>query len=362
MNLYALIMAGGEGKRFWPLSTKDKPKQFLSLLGDKSLIRQTVDRVLPLIPIEKVFIITVKGYADETLRHIPELPPENLILEPEGKNTAPCIAYGSLRIAAIDPESVTAVLPADHAIGDEDEFRRALEFAYEATDYELEEGKNPLITLGVKPPYPETGYGYMKSGLKEIISSNGLKAFKVLKFTEKPDSDTALEFLKEGDYYWNSGMFIWKTSSIMREFALLHPGWFSRFNSVSSDLGTPEEAESVSVLYSNIGSGSIDKLILERSGRTLVIPVDFPWSDVGSWKALYEYLSGGSNENQIPGNTVTINSSSCMVIGEERTVALVGVSNLVVVDTEDAVLVLNKENSQDVKKIVEELGILGKSD
>ena len=362
MNLYALIMAGGEGRRFWPLSSKDKPKQFLSLLGDKSLIRQTVDRVLPLIPIEKIFIVTVKAYADETLKHIPELPPENLILEPEGKNTAPCILYGSLKIAALDPESVTAVLPADHAIGDEDEFRRVLEKACEVTDYALEDGEKPLITLGVKPSSPETGYGYIKSGAKEITSLNRLKVFKVLKFTEKPDLDTALEFLKEGDYYWNSGMFIWKTSSILREFASLLPEWFSRFNSVSADLGTPEEAESVSVFYSNIESGSIDKLILERSGRTLVIPVSFPWSDVGSWKALYEYLSGGSNENLIPGSAVTINSSSCMVIGEERTVALVGVSNLVVVDTEDAVLVLNKENSQDVKKIVEELGKLGKSD
>jgi mannose-1-phosphate guanylyltransferase len=362
MKLYALIMAGGEGKRFWPLSTKDKPKQFLSLLGDKSLIRQTVDRILPLIPIERVFIVTVKLYAEETLKHIPELPRANLILEPEGKNTAPCIAYGSLRIASIDTDSVTAVLPADHAIGDEDEFRSVLEFAYEASGYKLKGGVTPLIMLGVKPSSPETGYGYIKAGDEEITSKNGYRALNVDKFTEKPDFDTAIQFLNEGDYYWNSGMFIWKTSSILREFATLLPDWSGCFSKFSADLGKPEESESASLFYSNIESGSIDKLILERSGNTLVIPTYFPWSDVGSWKALYEYTSGGNSENVLRGKAVTINSYSCMVIGEDRTIALVGVSDLVVVDTKDAVLVLNKESSQDVKKIVEKLGKIGKSD
>ncbi len=362
MNLYALIMAGGEGKRFWPLSTKDKPKQFLSLLGDKSLIRQTVDRIVPLIPIERVFIVTVKAYAEETLRHIPELPPGNLILEPEGKNTAPCIAYGSLRIASEDPESVMAVLPADHAIGKEEEFRGVLEFACEASRHEFEDGEAPLITLGVKPTSPETGYGYIKAGRDEVLSSNGLKAYKAIKFTEKPDHDRAKEFLSEGDYYWNSGMFIWKTSSILRDFASFLPEWYRHFNTLSQNLGKPEESKSIADFYSNIQNGSVDNLILERSGNTLVIPVEFPWSDVGSWKALYEYLIGDGDEKQVLGPAVSINSSSSLVVGGGRTVALVGVSDLVVVDTEDALLVLNKEDSQDVKKIVEELGKLGKSD
>ena len=362
MKLYALIMAGGEGKRFWPLSTKDNPKQFLKLLGDKSLIRQTVDRILPLTPIERVFVVTVEAYAEETLKHIPELPPENLILEPEGKNTAPCIVYGSLRIASLDPESVTAVLPADHAIGDEDQYRKVLEFAYQASTYELDGGETPLITLGVKPTSPETGYGYIKSGSDEVVSSNGLKAYKAVKFTEKPDHNTAMRFLDEGNYYWNSGVFVWKTSSILREFASLLPEWHKRFDALSKDLGTQQEEKSVAEFYSKIEKGSIDTLILERSGNTLVIPVEFPWSDVGSWKALYEYLSGGNDKNQTRGNTVSINSSSCMVMGGDRTVALVGVSDLVVVDTEDALLVLNKEDSQDVKQIAEELGKSGKND
>ena len=361
MNLYAIIMAGGEGKRFWPLSTKERPKQFLKLLGDKSLIRQTVDRVLPLIPIENIFIVTIKTYAEETLKHLPELPPENLILEPVGRNTGPCIAYGSLKISALDPDSVTVVLPADHAIGNEDEFRRVLRFACEASNSELEEGGRPLITLGVKPLSPETGYGYIKAGGREVISSNGLVVLNVLNFTEKPDAPTAREFLNDGDYFWNSGMFVWKTSSILEEFDSILPEWSGYLSEISADLGKPRESESVSGFYSDVESGSIDELILERSQKTLVIPVDFPWSDVGSWKALYDYLSSG-DENILRGNAITLGSSSCMIMGSERTVALVGVSDLVVVDTRDALLVLNRDSSQEVKKILEELGKLGNSD
>ena len=362
MELYALIMAGGEGKRFWPLSTSDKPKQFLSLLGEKSLIRQTVDRILPVIPIERVFVITVGAYAQQTLKHIPELPQENLIIEPEGKNTAPCIAYGSLKINTIDPDSVTAVLPADHAIGDEDEYRRVLEFAYEAAESEIKGGVSPLITLGVKPNAPETGYGYIKAGEEGIISSSRYRALKAVKFTEKPDAETALSFLKEGGYFWNSGMFIWKTSSIISEFSSVLPEWYGRFDEISKNLGKSGETQSVADFYAHIESGSIDKLILERSENTLVIPIDFPWSDIGSWKALDRYLRDDSKENLIRGRALTIDSSSCLVFGEDRTVALVGVVDLVVVDTKDAVLVLNKESSQDVKKVLEELDRLGKRD
>lgn len=346
-------MAGGEGKRFWPLSTKEKPKQFLSLIGGKSLIRQTVDRILPIIPIERVHVVTLESYAEQTMRHIPELPRDNLILEPKCMNTAPCIAYGSLRLSAIDKEAVTVVLPADHAIGDEDAFREAILFAVKASNQVLGNGEAPLITLGVEPKSPETGYGYIKAGDIEILSSNGLSAYKALKFTEKPEIDTAEEFLKQGDYYWNSGMFIWKTSSILRELSSLLPDWLDRLGSISASIGSPEESGEVSGFYSDIEGGSIDKLILERSASTLVIPVGFPWSDVGSWKALYEFLSHTDGENIVPGNAVTINTSSSMVIGDDRTVALVGVSDLIVVDTKEGLLILNKEDSQDVKKIAE---------
>ncbi len=360
----ALVMAGGEGKRFWPLSTKDKPKQFLSLVGKKSLLRQTVDRVLPLIPIEKVYIVTVEQYAQETLSHVPELPESNLILEPEGKNTAPCLAYGMLTIEKRHAESTAVVLPADHAILDGEAFRQVLVFAFEVAQMELlDSGWSPLITLGVTPTMPETGYGYIKKSNKKVASSDLFKAFKVGEFTEKPDFNTAAEFLKEGSYYWNSGIFIWKTSSILSAFSKLLPSWHGYFDGVSIAIGTSSEQKAVSQFYTDIDSGSIDKLILERSPNTVVIPISFPWSDLGNWKALDLFLRREDGKNIIRGESISIESSGCSVFGQacpqassgKRIIALVGVENLVVVDTKDAVLILNKDSSQQVKKVVEEL-------
>ncbi len=360
MEICALVMAGGEGKRFWPLSSKKRPKQFLSLIGERSMIRQTVDRILPLIPIENIFIVTVEGYAEETLKHIPELPEENLILEPEGKNTAPCIAYGTLRIMSRLEDAVTVVLPADHAIGDEESFSEVLRFAGDAALVKLANGEFPLITLGVEPSTPETGYGYIK-GTDEVIASSGdHRALKVRRFTEKPDENTALGFLEEGGYYWNTGVFIWRNYSIMREFSSILPDWAGYFDGISNSLGTSNELSAVSAFYRSIGAGSIDKLVLEKSGSTLVIPVDFPWSDLGSWKALDEYLRREAGENIVRGEGISIDSSNCMIFGGERVVAIVGVEDIIVVDSGDGILVLDKNKSQDVRKVVEELNKSGK--
>lgn len=360
MELYALIMAGGEGKRFWPLSRRDRPKQFLTLTGDRSLIRQTVDRVLPIIPIERIYIVTVERYGAETLRHIPELPPDNLVLEPEGKNTAPCIAYGTLRIKNKAGDAVTVVLPADHAIGDDASFRETLEFAAGTASKELPGGGFPLITLGVSPTSPETGYGYIKAGREVIDSSGPYRALRVERFTEKPDRETALRFIGEGGYYWNSGVFVWKASSILSEFAHILPSWHGHFEDLSNCMGTGSEPAAVSSFYGSLASGSIDKLILERSSHTAVIPVGFPWSDVGSWKALDEYLRGDGDENIIRGQAVTVDSSGCLAIGSDRPIAIVGLRDVVVVDSEDGVLVLDKERSQDVRLVAEELGKMRK--
>jgi mannose-1-phosphate guanylyltransferase len=355
MEMYALIMAGGEGRRFWPLSSRDKPKQFLCLTGGKSLIRQTVDRVLPLIPIEKVFVVTVARYAEETLKHIPELSEENLILEPEGKNTAPCIAYGTLRMTGSARDPVIVVLPADHAVGDDEGFRSVLRFACETSGALLENGHYPLITLGVTPTAPETGYGYIKSARKVVSSSGGHSAHMVERFTEKPDLNTALGFLKEGGYYWNSGVFVWKASSIISDFSRLIPGWYRHFGKISESIGKASEEKAVSSFYNAIEPGSIDKLILEHSDNTVVIPVSYPWSDVGSWKTLDEFLRTGGDENIFRGSGVSVDSSGCLVFGDKRVIALVGVKDLVVVDSENGILILDKEKSQDVKKVAEEL-------
>lgn len=355
MELTALIMAGGEGKRFWPLSTKSTPKQFLSLVGGKSLIRQTVDRILPLIPIENIYVVTGEVYGQQTLEHIPELPEENLILEPLGKNTAPCIAYGSLKINKIHKDCVTVVLPADHVIGDDQEFGQALSFAADIADKPLENNKYPLITLGITPTMPETGYGYIKATNEKIGTSEEYKAYKVEQFTEKPNLETAIGFIDQGDYYWNSGIFVWKTSSILSAFAEILPEWYSCFDEVSNNIGGLSEESVVAQFYNNVSFGSIDKVILEHSKDTVVIPINFLWSDIGSWFALDEYLRKDEHQNLIKGEAVSVDSSGCMVFSAGKLVALVGVEDLVVVESKDSILVLNKERSQDVKKVVEEI-------
>lgn len=355
MELNALIMAGGEGKRFWPLSRKSNPKQFLSLAGDKSLIRQTVDRMLPLIPIERIYVVTGEIYAEQTLEHIPELPKENLILEPYGRNTAPCIAYGTLKIDKLCKESITIVVPADHVIGDGDEFRKALEFASSVASTQLDNGNFPLITLGVTPTSAETGYGYIRK-MTDVIASSGIySAYKVLEFTEKPDSKTAINFINQGGYYWNSGIFVWKTSSILKAFSDIIPQWYKYFDEIYNNLGQITENDAVTAFFDNIAGGSIDKIILEHADNTVVIPINFSWSDVGSWSALDEYLRDNETDNIVKGQAVTIDSSGCLVFNGEKLVALVGVKDLIVVESEDSILVLNKENSQDVKKVLEEI-------
>jgi len=289
------------------------------------------------------------------MRHIPELPARNLVLEPVGKNTAPCIAYGTLRIMSSAGDPVIAVLPADHAIGDDEGFRSVLRFAGETASRRLPNGSYPLITLGVTPTMPETGFGYIKSTRNLVHSSNGLSAYAVERFTEKPDTDTAIRFLEEGGYYWNSGVFVWKASSIVTDFSRILPGWYGQFGNITESLGAPSEDKAVLSFYKSIEPGSIDKLILEHSGNTAVIPVDYPWSDVGSWKTLDDYLRNGVDDNIIRGEAVTVDTSDCLVIGDGKVIALVGVSGLVVVDSPDGILVLDKERSQDVRTVAEEL-------
>jgi len=355
MEISALIMAGGEGKRFWPLSSKKNPKQFLQLVGEKSLIRQTVDRILPLIPIDRIYIVTGEMYAQQTIEHIPELLKENLILEPYGRNTAPCIAYGTLKIDKIARDSVTVVLPADHVIGDDNEFREALKFAATVADTKIDNAVFPLITLGITPNAPETGYGYIKKTPAKVLESKGYEAYEVEKFTEKPDLKTAISFIEDGDYFWNSGIFVWKTSSILSAFQKLIPEWSNYFSDISDNLDKPSEINAVTDFFDNISGGSIDNLILEHSDNTVVIPINFPWSDVGSWSALDEYLRGNDKENITKGKVVAVDSSGCLVFSGGKQIALVGVEDLVVVESEDSILILNKEKSQDVKKVVEEI-------
>jgi len=357
MHLFALIMAGGEGKRFWPLSRKDRPKQFLNLIGEKSLLRQTLERILPLIPIENVFIVTVDRYLEETRKHLPELPVGNMIIEPDGKNTAPCIALGTLKIENASPDSTIVVLPADHAIVDDQSFRDVINYGQKVANTMLPSKEYPLVTLGVKPKRPETGYGYIKESTEEINSSEHYNARRISRFIEKPDLKTASNFINEGGYYWNSGIFIWKSRAILKEFSEILPEWYKYFNSILDSFESRCGNLVFEEFYKNIPSGSIDKLILEKSKNGVVIPIDFSWSDVGTWQALDEFLRSDEVENINIGNCISLDSTSSLLFAQNRLIAAVGVKGLVIVETDDAILVLDKNKAQDVKKLVERLDI-----
>lgn len=357
MGLFALIMAGGEGKRFWPLGRKDRPKQFLNLIGGESLLRKTVGRILPLVPIQNIFIVTVGSYLEETRRQLPELPEKNIIIEPVGKNTAPCIALGTLRIKRVSPDSTIIVLPSDHAIVDDKRFRDFIQYAEIVANTRLSSNEYPLVTLGISPRKPETGYGYIKGSTDLVNSSEGYCAQRILRFAEKPDSRTASGFLEEGGYYWNSGIFIWRADTILEEFSRILPDWFRYFDDILDSADTEQERIAVAKFYESVESGSIDRLLLEKSGNGVVIPADFVWSDVGTWAALDEFLRSDEAENISIGNCVSHGSASCLLVSQKRLVAAVGVKDLVVVETDDAILVLDKSKSQDVKDLVEKLDI-----
>ncbi|HVY54459.1 MAG TPA: sugar phosphate nucleotidyltransferase, partial [Thermodesulfobacteriota bacterium] len=233
--------------------------------------------------------------------------------------------------------------------------RSVLRFAGETVSRKLESGGYPLITLGITPTMPETGFGYIKSAGRIVSSAGGFNAYVVERFTEKPDVDTALRFLEEGGYYWNSGVFVWKASSIISEFSGILPAWSSQFAKISESLGKSSEDKVVLSFYKSLQPGSIDKLILEHSKNTVVIPVSYPWSDVGSWKTLDDYLRKRGDDNIVRGEAVTVDSSGCLVFGNGKVIALVGVKDLVVVDSPGGILILDKERSQDVRKVTEEL-------
>ncbi|MEE9252970.1 MAG: mannose-1-phosphate guanylyltransferase [Thermodesulfobacteriota bacterium] len=352
MRIYVLIMAGGEGKRFWPLGRKSKPKQFLSLIGDRTMLRHTVDRVLPIVPIGNVLIVTVRRYAEQTLIQIPELPKQNLILEPVGKNTCACIALGAAHLSSVDPEAAMLVLPSDHVVGDEEAFNKAVMVGEKVLDTKLPSGASPLVTFGLKPKSPETGYGYIRSG--ELISKiDAHEVRMVSEFTEKPDIEKARSYLEEGGYYWNSGMFMWKAKRVLEEIKMTLAEWRTSLTELEEGIGGDGAEGAIENFYSTVEDGSIDKLLLEKSTDTVVIPVDYPWSDLGSWEALDVYLRRDASENVMLGDGISVDSSGCLVIGGDKPVGIVGLRNVIVVDTGDAILVLDKSKSQSVKELVE---------
>lgn len=357
-NLFCVILAGGSGSRFWPLSRETWPKQMLQIAGEESLLRQTIKRVSGFFPPENVWIVTTEDKAQDIGFHLEALgawtKEIRYIKEATGKNTAPAIGLAAVHLHHLSPESVMTIMPSDHAIPDTDQFLADLGLAIQGAKEDY------LVTFGIKPNRPETGYGYIKADKTSGTKRSGL--LRVESFFEKPNLQTAKTYLLDGSYFWNSGIFVWKTSKILSEIKRHLPSLFRALEEMEGFLFQPlkptnqtEQTNQIRHLYDAIESISIDYGVMERSEDILMVPAQFRWSDVGSWTALDDVTEKDESGNILRGNTIDIGSRNSIIFSGERLVATIGLKDTVVVDTPDATLVTSKERAQEVRKVVEVL-------
>jgi mannose-1-phosphate guanylyltransferase len=355
-ELYAVIMAGGGGTRFWPWSRQMRPKQVLPILSARTMIRETVDRVRPLVPRERILIVTSRSQARRLHREVPRIPPENLLLEPQGKNTAPCLGLAAVHVQRRNPEAVLIVLPADHYIGAPEKFlrtlRRAAEFAFR---------QNYLITLGITPAGPETGYGYIQKG-PVLGRVRETKVFKAKAFREKPTLQKAKAYLRRGDFLWNSGIFIWRAGVFLEAVEKCLPRLHRDMQELKSFIGKRGQRKVLEKVYSQCPSISVDYGVLEKAPNVALIEARFGWSDVGSWAVLWNLwpkdpagnvcIQGGKRRES---KVLVLDSSGCFVRGEKSLIAVLGLKDTVVVEGGGALLVCARDQSQDVRRILQEL-------
>lgn len=337
--LCALIMAGGKGTRFWPLSTEEKPKQFLNIIDDNTMIQMTVNRILPIVPIERIFVCTGEKYIDLVKSQLPNLPDKNIIVEPEGRNTAPCIALSTMIINRYYNNSTILVLPSDHLIKDENNFRDTILLA---EDF-INDNSDSIITLGMEPDRPETGYGYIKVS-KDY--NNEIK--KVEKFVEKPNSETAKKYLDEACYLWNGGMFLWKANNILSEIKKYTPNTYEALHNISL-IEEENLQDLINKQYKDTESISIDYAVLEKSDKIYVVPSNFGWDDIGSWRAVERYREKDSNNNILNGAAKAINSQSNMVVNNKKKIVMIGIEDIMAIETEDIMYIVNKKNMDNLK-------------
>ena len=359
--LHALIMAGGSGTRLWPLSRKNRPKQALSLFGEKTMFQITVERLHPLIPIERIHVITNEVMAEIFKEQVPDLPEQNYVIEPFAKDSGPAAALGIAHIYKVDPEATVAILTADHHIGREAEFRDVLQSAnYVAHG-------NYIVTLGIVPTQPSTGFGYIERGdvlniANLTMSKNGSTpqlphhaVYQATRFTEKPALDKAIEYINGGKHWWNSGMFVLTAKTGLAEFTRQQPEFAQAIRRVIEVIGTEAYADELQRAWHIAPKKSIDYAIMEGAQHIAVIPVEIDWSDIGSWASLLEIMSGDINGNVVLGDHISIDTNGSLVRGGHRMIATIGVSDLVIIDTTDALLICPKDRVQEVKLIVDKL-------
>ncbi len=354
-HFYALIMAGGVGSRLWPLSRQKSPKQVLPLVGERSMFQNAVDRLRPLLSPEAVFVVVGEEQVDLLKAEGTGVPDRNYVIEPAGRGTAPAIALSAITLRLRDPDAIMAVLTADHFIGDEEGFRAVLKAAGEVA------AQDQLVTLGITPSFPSTGYGYVERG-HLLMSANGFAAYQVVAFREKPDLVTAKHFVVSGRHSWNSGMFVWKVGRFLDELARTMPEFHQQLRQIEAALDTPEYARVLREVWRGVKTQTVDYGVMEKARDVAVIPAEFGWNDVGSWATLLEIL-----ENDAYGNVIRrtqhlgFDTSNTLVFGCDRLVATIGLHDMIIIDTGDALLVCPKDRAQDVKKIVDDLKKSGKT-
>ena len=358
MNNYCIIMAGGIGSRFWPLSKDNYPKQFLDILGTgKSFIRSTYERFSPVIPDENFLVVTNKAYKHLVLEHLPMLRPDQVLCEPARRNTAPCIAYAAYHIQSRCPDANIVVTPADHLVTNEIEFQRIIRLGFDF----LTQNPQALMTIGIKPSRPETGYGYIQCGSdasrhceqSEAIQSNVLK---VEMFKEKPDYETAVKFVSEGNYLWNSGIFLWTLSGIMQAFKTYLPEMVEVFEKGIYNFGTPEEQDFINDHFVDCPNISIDYGVMEKSPDTFTIPADFGWSDIGTWGSLFTHAKKDGCGNALRGKVVSVDNRNTIINIEEGTEAVVeGLEDYLVAYRDYSLLVCKLHDEQQIKVWIEGL-------
>jgi mannose-1-phosphate guanylyltransferase len=357
-HFYALILAGGGGTRLWPVSRKDTPKQNLPLIHEDTMFQVAVNRLLPLFPAERIFIVTGRNYVAQMHQDAPVIPLENFITEPFGRDNGPAVALALTHIHHRDPLATVAMVTADHHIGEEARFREALTAAYQIA----QEGR--IVTLGIKPTFPSTGFGYIQRGAKEG-NTHGFDYFRALKFTEKPKLAMAERFLASRQYSWNSGMFIWTSAQGLAEFARQQPNIMSLLDTLQPTIGTDQYDHTLDAIWQDMPKKSIDYAIMEGAQNMTVIPVDIGWNDVGSWASVFDILEKDGLGNCVKGKLadkyIPINANSTFVYSD-RLVVAIGVEDIIVVETDDVLLICHKDRTQDVKEVVQYLSENGNSD
>lgn len=346
MKLFAVIMAGGVGSRFWPRSKKKIPKQLLKIFGDQTMIQATVDRLNGLVDKENIYVITNELQRAEVINQLPEVPVENIIEEPFGRNTAACIGLASVIIKAKEPDAITIVLPADHIIKDEEKFKHTL---LNAASYAND--SKGLVTIGITPTRPETGYGYIQINDKQVAEN----IFPVYTFAEKPNYATAVRFVESGDFLWNSGMFIWRADTILDEIKNLMPDLYEGLVSIEKSLTSSNFKEELKSVYAQLKKISIDYGVMEKSSKVFLTKGSFNWSDVGSWEEVYQLSEKNENGNAIVGKVYTNMVNDSYVYSPDKITAVIGVDNLIVIHHEDTVLICRRDKAQNVKEIVDYL-------